>query len=429
MSESTARALDELADLYMRGREDPEVRLRMRLTQRFGLEPVIGELTALATWSLFSVGSRANDLAASLLEDDELASLRPVDGELDPLITYSGGGHRIQHGLIAGDLLGGAVAQSMIRGLSNDRPVVRALLDEAVDDLKRGVSGDSVTSYSVYGFTGVDLKPGIQLETPWGTLRRAPKVDEERWIGHYGPRCTVILEARLPTKVDLSREANPPFYSSLDDPESRTVLQKGVRELLPIACALGTASGDLAAPALMWETHLVSFSAPTGYSSPLVAVSPLKCPDISDRVAEIRHWADVVKAEHSPNVDIAASRLVSALANRRDPADSLIDAVTAWENLVGSKSETTFRVTAALARLLETDPSRRLAYRKRLAGVYDRRSRVVHGEPEPHDKIAAAADEAMAVAVQALQASYGRGHAWLSLTSQARSDQLLVADA
>jgi len=159
-----------------------------------------------------------------------------------------------------------------------------------------------------------------------------------------------------------------------------------------------------------------------------MALSPLRCPDISDRVSEIESWANVIQVEHSPKVDIAVSRLVSALSRRSDPADSLIDAVTAWENLVGTSTETTFRVTVALARLLEPQPEQRLAYRKRLGRVYDRRSRVVHGESVAQDEIAAAADEAMAVAVQALQASYRRGHAWLNLSSQARSDQLLLAD-
>jgi hypothetical protein len=167
MSTSALRALDELARLYIQRRDDPEVQFRMRLVPRTGLEPIVGELTALAVRSIYSVGQRADDLATALLGDDELSTLRPINGQLDPFIAYPGGGHRLQLGLMAGQLLGGAVAQCMIRGLTQDEPTVRSLLEEAFDDLKHGISGGSVTSYGVYGLTGIDIKGGLELNTPW----------------------------------------------------------------------------------------------------------------------------------------------------------------------------------------------------------------------------------------------------------------------
>ena len=75
-------------------------------------------------------------------------------------------------------------------------------------------------------------------------------------------------------------------------------------------------------------------------------------------------------------------RLLKAAGERDDPIDVLVDAVVAWENLFGSKTESTFRVTAAVATLLEpSDKEQRDVLQKELSGIYDRRSRLVHGDP------------------------------------------------
>jgi hypothetical protein len=251
-------------------------------------------------------------------------------------------------------------------------------------------------------------------------------VDVERWLGHHGLWCTALFVTKSPAKVLISRDPDPPLGESRRSMDSSLALDKAARELLPLACVCGSQDDNLAAPVSMWEMHLVAFSTPTGYSSPSLVVAPVRCPDISDRISEIEEWARIVDAEHHSSIDIAARRVVSALASRQDPADSLIDAVTAWENLVGTDTETSFRVTASLARLLEPQPGMRLTYRKELGRIYDKRSKVVHGEAVDAGQVATAADGAVKVAVQALRAGYRLGRSWLAMTSRERSDQLLL---
>jgi len=127
-------------------------------------------------------------------------------------------------------------------------------------------------------------------------------------------------------------------------------------------------------------------------------------------------------------VDLAARRLVSAIARRVDHGDALIDAVMSWENLVGTSTEVTFRVTAALAKLLEGDAARRRALRKALAKVYDVRSRVVHGVVVKDAVVRDAAKEAIQVSIRALRASYRRGRDWLERDSAERADILLLEE-
>jgi hypothetical protein len=62
------------------------------------------------------------------------------------------------------------------------------------------------------------------------------------------------------------------------------------------------------------------------------------------------------EAIHHRRVDLAVRRLLSAVSYRTDPADKLIDAAVALENLFGTRQgEVTFRIAAATARLMGSD--------------------------------------------------------------------------
>ncbi len=80
-------------------------------------------------------------------------------------------------------------------------------------------------------------------------------------------------------------------------------------------------------------------------------------------------------------LDFGFERLLEGLTHSPSPVDVLVNAVLFWESLFGSRSETTFRVCGAMARLLKPgdyDAAHEL-YRD-LSAIYDARSRAVHGE-------------------------------------------------
>jgi hypothetical protein len=168
------------------------------------------------------------------------------------------------------------------------------------------------------------------------------------------------------------------------------------------------------------------FQSGFGFSSPYPILTLGTTVDFGDRIAELEEWARIVDRAHTPSVDIAARRLISAVAYRFDRSDALIDAVMVWENLVGTSSEVTFRVTAALAKLLETDPAKRRDLRKFLADIYSIRSRVVHGVAVDPVSVQKACSDAIDVAVRALRTSYRRGPEWLALNSTERADSILL---
>jgi hypothetical protein len=179
-------------------------------------------------------------------------------------------------------------------------------------------------------------------------------------------------------------------------------------------------------PLITWTTLLFPFQQGFGYSYPILPISFGINPDFGDRSSELEEWARIVDRAHTQSIDIAAKRMVSAVAHRMDRSDALIDAVMVWENLLGTSNEVTFRVSAALAKLIERDPAKRRELRKRLSDIYGVRSRLIHGASVDSNKINSSCSEAIEFSVQALRASYNRGREWLSLSSNERSDEILL---
>ena len=194
-----------------------------------------------------------------------------------------------------------------------------------------------------------------------------------------------------------------------------------------MACALASSdTSNPVAPRITWSTLLFPFQVGFSYSWPLLPHTFGAEVNLGERIADVEEWARIVDRAHMPSVDIAARRLVSAIAHRLDRSDALIDAVMVWENILGTSSEVTFRVSAALAKLLERDPVNRRALRRKLSEIYGIRSRLVHGAPIDESTLQKACTDAIDVAVKALRSSYSRGGDWLSLSSNDRSDMILL---
>ncbi|GGO62614.1 HEPN domain-containing protein [Nonomuraea cavernae] len=122
-----------------------------------------------------------------------------------------------------------------------------------------------------------------------------------------------------------------------------------------------------------------------------------------------QEWGDILHSTPSSKVDIALRRLITATTNRTNPVDGFIDAVVAWENLFAgtSQGELSFRICGAMSKLLEVDVEKRLLLHKELTGLYNSRSKVVHGSKELSVEDAAASrDQALDVLLRCLRTLY-----------------------
>jgi hypothetical protein len=117
-----------------------------------------------------------------------------------------------------------------------------------------------------------------------------------------------------------------------------------------------------------------------------------------------QEWYRRLNAPYVDKLDLALSRILRAIGERREPSDVLIDSVIAWESLFGTKEgEPTFRVTMCLAALLEHSFEKRIALRRKLGNIYTMRSRVVHGSGVLKEKEYPLCQEALDVAIRAVR--------------------------
>ena len=123
------------------------------------------------------------------------------------------------------------------------------------------------------------------------------------------------------------------------------------------------------------------------------------------------------------------NRTLLAALERRDPSDALLDAVIAWENLVGAdEGETTLRITTSLAWLLTSRATDRDAMQKKLRDLYRLRSRIVHGSTKITPRDAAERyQEALSITFAALRVLFQKRPDLLQeTTSSARSRRLML---
>jgi hypothetical protein len=310
----------------------------------------------------------------------------------------------------------------LLRTAFDEKTFVRTVLD-GFKQLRRAAKGERITAHQVLGFAGVTLPEGSEIATPWGTVMPAPKPRATRYADPWRPQTTSLLVQKVLLPIKIDRAATPSTdFGSFDFGIERSQV------LFPLTCALASKeSGDPAVPINTWWTLLLPFQTGMSYYQPLTMPRLKSEASIGERV-QVEEWARILHDSHVASMDVAARRIISALGQRLDRSDALIDAVTVWENLVGTGTEVTFRVTAAISKALEPDPTKRKSVQKRLAEIYRVRSAVVHGDVVEARKLDDAAKDAIDVGVRLLRYCYTKGGNWLAMKSSERADSLLLEE-
>jgi hypothetical protein len=287
----------------------------------------------------------------------------------------------------------------------NDAEGLKSAVHQAVDDLRVVLAEGELGAVSISAFTGIEVPEGLRVETPWGTLRNAGVGEHDfRPFSDEGP--TVVVETPFRVAFRLREPSE-----RVRDQELATVISR-LSLLLPLAVLLGIEREDhYVVCSYLWQTAVV----PTAQSSSITGGRRFS-PRVHNRFtqptvlsdADVEHaqrWMGRVSEGYDPAVGIAVRRALSAVAERVDPEDALIDAVIACESLFGhgAESEVTFRVTSAITLLLEEDPARRADFRRELVKVYGDRSKVVHGGVVDRKRLNDSKEAAIRTAVQCLR--------------------------
>lgn len=365
-----------------------------------------------------------NAVVSRIFCEPDFLAISPRNGELDPMLLHPGGGIRVPARQIITSLFSSAFLLIYFLRLPHDESTYVRTVLEGFEELRKAIRGEPIRLYDVWGIAQITVPEGRHVNTPWGILRRSPVADGQISYFSLGrPPATCVLVQTSLVPVIFDRHSQPAH--KFDD----SFLKRDIRAqfLFPLSCALASIDAKHPIAAIhTWGTTLLSFQNLNGYSYTLQSPTFQPQQDLSDRIIEIEEWARIIERSHIPELDVAATRLVSAITRREDRADALIDAVMVWENLLGTAQEVTFRVSAALAKLVERDPMRRISLKKELSRVYGIRSRLVHGERVEGKEVQDASETAVGTAVQALRESYRKGKDWLDMSSQQRSDTILL---
>jgi hypothetical protein len=294
-----------------------------------------------------------------------------------------------------------------------------------IRNLRRLAAGEVVRVPAFIGLQGLKLEAQDEHEMAFGRLR-PPTEDESRYapFSEISPRVDSVLVADIEIHPSDGEEEQATHLRTAQ--ESLTALARAVC----LACALARRDeeGPQSSPTITWIAEVPPFGGSGSYRPGPLAEgwAPLRSYG-SDQLLVLADWMDKITAGDLSRVGIAVDRLLRACAER-EWGEALIDAVVAWENLLGTRNETTYRVTAALTVLCEDDLDLRSQRQKEFERIYEARSRLIHGdtnEAEPQMR-----DRAIQVGLEALARLIVDHTALLGLAkSRKRSDQLLLGIA
>jgi hypothetical protein len=309
------------------------------------------------------------------------------------------------------------------RRLRDGDPSPGALADEVIKELRLTrdlLAGKRRTILAKLAFAGILLPSDSRLELRDGVVRPVTEADrrivpdslkgqlsgtdasgKSTTINYDGD---VILEYKFPYKVRGKRfsQSHPPRPEDMSPPPGLDRTATWLRFSLMLAVEREPRAQLV--PTWRYFDEPLSQGSALSWNDPRqgTGIMPTQLSD-----AEVTAWGEWYERLSSTNVgkiELALSRLLRAIAERREPSDVLIDSIIAWENLFGSKEgELRFRITSSLAVLLEGSYQARKDLKKKLADLYDLRSKVVHGSSNLKRSEYPKCQEALSIAIEAIR--------------------------
>ncbi len=244
------------------------------------------------------------------------------------------------------------------------------------------------------GVAGYRLPEGTEIDLGWGVLRSIRP--EDQWLvptslkqSDSGDGVTIayggeiVFDCQLRYSIEIREPHDDPALNSFDVSTSRE-LQRRLYSL-QLGAALATDDRDRFVTST-WHAVLepLAQSVSVGYADPRRGrkLSPNLLTD--EEAAKWSTWSKAALEHCGPTVRIAQTRTLLAISSRDDPTDSLIDTVTALENLFGSGAgELTLRISSSVAWLLGQDLADRIQRQKEVRKIYELRSKILHGALDP----------------------------------------------
>jgi hypothetical protein len=320
-----------------------------------------------------------------------------VDPHIGPSVTY-----RSNTGM-GGTLQLWMLPDSAIRGAWQERgdsyPSVSRFSEMTLERFRRTrevLKGKKGRAVAKIAFAGALLPSDAPLKFGAGVVRpvtvaerqNAPQSLRGQVSGQVGDEDPVtvnydgdiLLEYGFPYKIQLGVSLDDPGLTPPDMLPPNDIDRTALR--LRFALMLAVERVPRAQLMQTWSAFTVPIfdQRSISWSDPRQGPGFMPIQLTNEDVESWMQWFGYLSARRVDRIELALSRILRAVAERRDMSDVLIDSVIAWENLFGTKEgEPTFRVTMCLAKLLKNSFEDRKAFKARLGKIYSLRSKIVHG--------------------------------------------------
>ncbi len=225
------------------------------------------------------------------------------------------------------------------------------------------------------------IPPGLS-----GKLSAALEDESAVTIDYAGD---LVLEQHVPYRIRVQQlEPGTDFPADLLQPD----VVGETTEALRLGLLLSSKREPAPVVHRTWQVYIdpLSSGVSTSWNDPRHAPAFVPAALTGEEATDWKTWTERVSALRRGGVAVAIRRTLMAATERVDPSDALVDAVIAWENLVGSRrGEPTLRISTALAWLIGDNTEQRAEVQRTVARLYDLRSDVVHGNRflETHEAV------------------------------------------
>lgn len=404
-------------------------------------------------WASASLGASSHpgvlEASRAFMADSKLALLFPGSPSLEDAqdtsdlyvigadwITSGGQVGTRQLVTIFDSIIFSAAIQAQMSGSRLTCSAVFAAIPAVVDAFRKLATRKPVEVSTVIGFNGIQLEAGMNIKFGDDVLREALPI-ERTLLLNGGERVTSVLETKtaiqlleiVPRGADDSPDA---FFEKISKYSARMqepylTLQRRI-DRVRLSILLASSGSEYLATSEVSRYVADPTQHGGGASWQMDERSPASYPLTKEQASDVSRLHKLVSEKHPESLDIAMKRILSAVSQRWDATDAFIDAVIVWENAFGTTTETTFRVTGAIAKLLESSNlEARFTLQKELKRLYETRSRLVHGakEPKPEESWAQR-ERAISIAIDVLRELYTNRPDLLSMPSDARGASLLL---
>jgi len=397
--------------------------------------------------SLLISHPHAKAFTQSALDDEVLgkafAAANEHTGHMASIYRNTGSGGSVQLMMLPEMLL--TRAWSHLEEGSRSQTAFAAAAINGLREARQLFAGRTVNAKVLTAFTGILLPPGKELKLRDGVVRAVTEVDRKFVPEQIKGKLTTSDAEGNSTVINYDGDVvlETEFRFRIRPMPSEEGIPRGWPEDMRPPASLDTTSTRLRFSLLLavqresrvqlvqtWRSFDEPLSVGRGMSyfdaRQAIGLMPTQLTDAE--LAEWGEWHKRLSVPHVSKIDVALTRILRALAERREPSDVLIDSVIAWENIFGSREgEPTLRVTASLAKLLEKAPAARKALKTKLGDIYRLRSDVVHGNAPLDIKQYPLCQEALDIAINAVRVLATERTDILELADgSARSNRLIL---